>query len=106
MARHEAVELVAHGLSCDNRSCRKLFPARNAQSKVPGYYIDAERVTDAHVHRVNPVQLFFCSKECMLTAMQWQFSSLVNLRVGDRPRSDPGPEYDVTPRKIIPRSPA
>lgn len=100
MGKIKAKELVAHGWSCDDLTCDTVTPVRNSESRAPGYYIDIERVTDGMVRRVNRDQLFFCSKECMLNALEFQFSSMTDVRVGPLPRSVPGQQYELRPKKL------
>lgn len=79
MARIEAVELVAYGLKCDNTHCDTLVPTRNSTSKVQGYYLAGfERVGDSGYSAKAKEELFFCSKECLVEAMKWQISRLVD----------------------------
>ena len=87
MARIEARELVAYGMTCDNTGCEVVVPVRNATSTPMGYYIKGMRVTE-YGNRWSTGQdcLYFCTKEHMLDALQWQFSALTTTHEGrDKP---------------------
>lgn len=93
MARIEAVERIAHAMVCDNTTCDVMVPMRGPTSKPTGYYVDLARVTDQNVWRKTPETLFFHNKDCMIDALQYQFSALTDERVFDvehpKPRSHP-----------------
>ena len=79
MGRITAKEIVAYGLQCDRSGCPKLFHVRNENSKVDGFYVTVGQWSDARTksgHYKQSRELFFCSKTCLLEAMQWQLSSL------------------------------
>lgn len=82
MSRIEALERIAYGVQCDGTGCEVLISVRNAASMPAGFYIDVVRVTEELNRYVNPVQLFFHDKECMLNELKWGLSSITSKSIG------------------------
>jgi hypothetical protein len=75
--RIAAVELVAHGVACDATSCERVERLRNAES-VPDRWFNVTLKRAAGKTSLASGDLWFCSKECLVSAMTWQLSSLMN----------------------------
>lgn len=70
-------EVVQHAFECDG--CGTIVKAESHEPKdMPtGYHVHMRRVTAAHKHKVSG-PLFFCSKDCLVNAMQFQISHLTH----------------------------
>jgi hypothetical protein len=79
MRLEKKVKTTSYGYRCDN--CDELIeaPSDRLEDRPTGYYLQVERITGTLNRYISEI-LFFHSKECLLNAMQFKLSHLMERR--------------------------